>query len=100
MRTLVDGQMQGDDTVATMDGREVLHIVAGLGVGLAIPSVAVAGGLGELACDSVVDGQVQRDGAVAAMDGLEVLCIVAGLGVCLAVPSVAIAHGGVEFGGI
>ena len=79
MRTLVDGQMQGDDTVATMDGREVLHIVAGLGVGLAIPSVAVAGGLGELLSNSIVDGQMQGYRTVATVDGLELLHIVAAL---------------------
>ena len=76
-----------------MDGREVLRVVAVLGVGLSVPGVTVAGGFGELISDSVVDGQVQGDGAVAAVEGLEVLHIITALVVCLTVPSIAVASG-------
>ena len=89
----MDGQVQRDGTVAAMDGLEVLHIVAALGVSLSVPGVTVASGFGELLSNSVVDGQMQRYGAVATVDGLEVLYIVAALGVCLIVPSVSVTGG-------
>ena len=48
--------MQCNHAVATVDGLELLRVVATLGVGLPIPSIAVASRFVELVSDGVVDG--------------------------------------------
>ena len=73
---MVDGQMQGDGAVAALRCREVLHIVAALGVRAVVPLVLAASRRTELAGLRMVDGQMQGDGAVATLRCQEVLHIV------------------------
>ena len=75
-----------------MDRLELLLVVAGLGVGGAIPSITVTGGCGPCGLLDGIDGEMQRDGAVAAMDCLEMLHIIARVGVGLVVPGEISAH--------
>ena len=57
---IVDGQIEYLDTIATMDGLQVLGISTRSGISLAIsPSVAVASGSGCFVLDAIVDSQVK-----------------------------------------
>ena len=74
---VVDRQVQGDDTVATIHGLELLHVCATLGIGFIIPGVTVtSSGLDRLG-HRIMDGQVQGNSAVAAIDRLEMLHVIA-----------------------
>ena len=54
--TIVDGQIEYLDTIATLDGLQVLGIGTRSGIGLAIgPSVRVASGSGGFVLDAIVD---------------------------------------------
>ena len=94
---VIHGQVQGHGAVATIDGLEMLHVVAGSGVGLIVPCVAVTSCRMEFGCGGIVDGQMQRHGAVATMDSLEMLHIITGDAVGLVIPSVAVTNGGIKF---
>ena len=95
---LVDGQVHRDNAVAVLRGGEALGVIAGFGVGLAVPFVFHASGNLDFLLVSGIDGQVQRDDAVAAVDVRELLRVVAGLDVHYLVPCVGFAGRGVKFG--
>ena len=63
--------MESDDGVASAGGFEVLPVVSGLSIGDAIPDIAVAALIIEVAEDGVVDGKVESDNGVTAVDILE-----------------------------
>ena len=72
-----DGEEQGDYTVAAIGGGEELGVVAGFGVGLVVPLVAVVvDGVGDGFCHRMVHNQMTVHQRVAAVNALEgVACI-------------------------
>ena len=93
---MIDRQIQGDNTVATIHGLELLHVGAALGVGFIIPGVTVtSSGLDRLS-HRIMDGQMQGHGAVAAIDRLEMLHVVTGSGVSFRVPGVGVTSRGLD----
>ena len=96
--TVVDGEVQGFSTWATLSGGGVEDVVATSSVGLSVvgPSVGVALGDGIIFLLAVVDGEVEGDGLVAALRRGGVPDIVAAGGVGLPVtvsPGVGVAFG-------
>ena len=56
---LGDGQLQHDDAVASGICLPLKEVLAALGIGVAVPSVAVVCGLNNGIAGAVVDGEVQ-----------------------------------------
>ena len=80
--------MQRHGAIATVDGREGLIIIAGLGIGLSVPNIFVTRRYVQIRVMCGIYGQMQRYGAIATVDGREGLIIIAGLGVGLSVPNI------------
>ena len=95
----VDGQSQGDDTVATgLVGGGPL-VVAALGVGLTVavgPGVAVASRNGNRLCSAGVDSQSEGNSAVATINAGVFIGIDTRLSVGGSIPNVAVANHSVE----
>ena len=94
-RNLQKCQVQGHHGVAAVGGSKGLRVVAGLGVGRAVPSVVVAGGGFDKLSHRVENRQMQRHHAVAASRVREDMYVVATLReVRVLVPVEAVASNG------
>ena len=73
---LPDGEVQCDNTVATVDGMEVLGVFTGASIGAVVPNVEVASGVGPEGGGVMPDGEVQGDNTVTTVCCMEQLFIV------------------------
>ncbi len=64
---LVDDEHQDDDAVTARVGGADIEVLATLGVGGAVPGIAVGSGVVEGVADTVVEGEVEGDDGVAAL---------------------------------
>ena len=87
---VINGQVEGNDTIAAIGSGGIVGIIATLGVGLAVPCITIAGGDGFLSILSVVDSQVENLDTGTTMVSNGVILVIAAFSILMIMPLILI----------